>query len=159
VALSRHYRSPVLLIEFDADRPFSLESRHEMSADISSRSAISKLVLVTLHFPRVRMLWSHGPHNTAALFAALKKEQAEPDLDRAVLVGAEGETGHAVSTLAQEILRALPGVTDHNVLALLNHVKNLQELCQMPLEALSRLIGQVPATKLHAFLHADLGVL
>lgn len=33
---------------------------------------ISKLQLLTLHFPRLKLVWSPGPHATAQLFEELK---------------------------------------------------------------------------------------
>lgn len=32
----------------------------------------SKLQLLTLHFPRLKLVWSPGPHATAQLFEELK---------------------------------------------------------------------------------------
>ena len=48
----------------------------------------SKLVLLTLHFPRLRLLWSRSLHATADLFRTLKEGRDEPDAVLAASIGA-----------------------------------------------------------------------
>ena len=50
-------------------------------------SLISKLVLLTLHFPRLRLIWSRSLHATAALYHELKGNQDDPDPATAAAVG------------------------------------------------------------------------
>ena len=52
--MCRHYSRPLLLIEFDPDRQFGLQSASELGEDIDPKNVISRLVLLTLHFPRLR---------------------------------------------------------------------------------------------------------
>jgi hypothetical protein len=52
--MCRHYARPLLLIEFDADRQFGLQSASELGDDIDPKNVISKLTLLTLHFPKLR---------------------------------------------------------------------------------------------------------
>ncbi len=54
---------------------------------MQSNTLGSKLVLLTLHFPRLRIIWSRSLHATADLFRALKANQDEPDPAAAALVG------------------------------------------------------------------------
>ena len=49
--MTRHYQRPVLLIEFEEGKSFSLQSTSAVHSDISHTSVASKLVLLTLHFP------------------------------------------------------------------------------------------------------------
>ena len=51
--MSRHYKRPILLIEFSESRSFSLQSKTALGSDISINNISSKLVLLTLHFPKV----------------------------------------------------------------------------------------------------------
>ena len=60
-AMCRTYQNPVVLIEFAKDRPFSLQGAAELTGDIAPKSVLSKLVLLTLHFPRMRLMWSKSP--------------------------------------------------------------------------------------------------
>ncbi len=50
-SMRRHYATPLLLIEFDPEKPFSLLGGSEtLGADIELRSILSKLVLLVLAF-------------------------------------------------------------------------------------------------------------
>ncbi|KAJ0961835.1 hypothetical protein J5N97_029663 [Dioscorea zingiberensis] len=89
----RYYRMPVLLIEFSHDKSFSFQSASDISDDVSPTSIISKLSLLILHFPRLRLVWSRSVHATAEIFASLKVNQDEPDETKAVRVGVPSEDG------------------------------------------------------------------
>ena len=52
-----------------------------------ANSLISKLTLLTLHFPRLRLIWSRSLHASADLFRALKSNQDDPDPLVAASVG------------------------------------------------------------------------
>ena len=73
----------MLLIEFDQNKPFALQGRYYLSRDIASTDLTARLQLLTIHFPKLRVLWSPSPHATAELFEELKKGRAEPDAARA----------------------------------------------------------------------------
>lgn len=51
------------------------------------QSLMSRITLLVLHFPRLRLLWSRSLHATAGLFHQLKANQEEPD----PVAGAHGE--------------------------------------------------------------------
>lgn len=55
--------------------------------DLQNNSLISKLVLLLTHFPRLRVFWSRSLHATAAIYAALKQNQDDPDAASAAAVG------------------------------------------------------------------------
>lgn len=57
-AMCKHYRTAVLLIEFDGDKSFGLQPVSELGDDIDGRAIGSKLTLLCLHFPRLRLVWS-----------------------------------------------------------------------------------------------------
>ena len=57
------------------------------SSAMQSNTLGSKLVLLSLHFPRLRIIWSRSLHATADLFRSLKANQDEPDAAVAALVG------------------------------------------------------------------------
>lgn len=54
---------------------------------LQQHSLISKLCLLTLHFPRLRIIWSRSLHATADIFRALKVNQDDPDPVTAAAVG------------------------------------------------------------------------
>ncbi|PWZ00136.1 DNA repair protein [Testicularia cyperi] len=92
-----HYQHPILLIEFEQDKSFSLRSTGDArtSATTKTNAAPSdldiqaKLVLLTSAFPRLRIIWSSSPYATADIFADLKQTFPEPDASKVALVGLE----------------------------------------------------------------------
>ena len=72
-SMSKHYKCPCLLIEFDPEKTFELQSKHDLGGDIKMDSICSKLALLTMHFPKLRILWSRSPHETLKLFKKLKR--------------------------------------------------------------------------------------
>jgi DNA excision repair protein ERCC-4 len=52
-----------------------------MGAEISPASLISRISLLTIHFKKLRVIWSKGAAHTAEIFLSLKKMHPEdPDL-------------------------------------------------------------------------------
>ena len=54
--------------------------------NIGSSDLVQRLQLLTIHFPKLRILWSPGPHATADLFAELKRGREEPDAAKAASI-------------------------------------------------------------------------
>ncbi len=80
MAMSRSYKTPLLLIEFDQKKPFLLNSNQVLASnEISTNHVSSKLVLLTLHFPKLRILWCSSPNETAEIFEELKSGMPQPD--------------------------------------------------------------------------------
>ncbi|ESQ46841.1 hypothetical protein EUTSA_v10027633mg [Eutrema salsugineum] len=161
--MARYYRIPVLLIEFSQDKSFSFQSASDISDDVTPYNIISKLSLLVLHFPRLRILWSRSLHATAEIFATLKSNQDDPDETRAIRVGVPSEEGiiendiraENYNTSAVEFLRRLPGVSDANYRSIMEKCKSLSELASLPVEKLAELMGGHKAAKsLREFLDA-----
>jgi DNA excision repair protein ERCC-4 len=153
--MTRFYKLAILLIEFDEHRPFGLQSVSSIGQDIVAGSITSKLVLLTLHFPTLRVLWMRSPHVTAQMFDELKQNQLEPDGAEAEKVGLEAEDARGqYAIVPQDILRKLPGINPNNVTYVMNHVESLHQLSTLSLDKLTALIGAANAKQLHEFLHA-----
>ncbi|XVE57543.1 hypothetical protein DITRI_Ditri04bG0098700 [Diplodiscus trichospermus] len=159
----RYYQIPVLLIEFSQDKSFSFQSASDIGDDVTPNNIISKLSLLVLHFPRLRIIWSRSLHATAEIFASLKANQDEPDEAKAMRVGVPSEEGFIendvraenYNTSAVEFLRRLPGVTDSNYRAIMDGCKSLAELALLPMEKLAELMGgRKAAQTLRDFLDA-----
>nr|CDI54021.1 related to RAD1-component of the nucleotide excision repairosome [Melanopsichium pennsylvanicum 4] len=177
-----HYQHPILLIEFDQDKSFSLKSTSDGKP--SARTANSdldiqaKLVLLTSAFPRLRIIWSSSPYATSDIFADLKQNFEEPDAARVALVGlddfleAEGSSStssevvrradwqssseHSFNLGPQDLLRALPGVNTKNFRYIMSWVRDISDLCELSQEDLSELIGVEPARQLVRFIERGL---
>ena len=155
-SMTRYYRRPHLLIECEEGRPYGLIHAGDLGPEISPSSVLSKLSLLLLHFPKLRLLWSRSPSHTVALFTSLKEGCSEPDAAAAAALGLPGvagaEAGHFNMT-PQDVLRTLPGVHAHNYRKLMNSVANLRELSEKSAAALAPIIGAQNAKLLHEFLH------
>lgn len=112
---------------------------------ISGESATSniditqKLQLLTVHFPRLRLVWSPSPYATAQLFGELKQGKPEPDAAQAAALGSD-ESSKELDSIADrmntniyDFLLKLPGITTRNIAKVMMKVKNLKELIRMNL--------------------------
>jgi len=87
---------------------------------LQQHSLISKLCLLTLHFPRLRIIWSRSLHATADIFRALKVNQDDPDPVTAAAVGELARRCACFFPSALCLLRSLCAVlASHNVRLLL----------------------------------------
>jgi DNA excision repair protein ERCC-4 len=85
--MCKYYKAPCLLIEFDPEKSFCLQNANELGVDIRNDSICSKMALLTMHFPKLRILWSRSPHETLRIFSDLKANHDEVDVDKAVEIG------------------------------------------------------------------------
>ncbi|XP_037092909.1 DNA repair endonuclease XPF-like [Pollicipes pollicipes] len=160
LAMGRHYRRPVLLIEFDQDKPFTLQGKYYLSSDMSSAQVVSRLQLLTLHFPRLRLMWCPSPYASAELLHQLKVGEPEPSLAEA-----RAATADRADTLAEDrvnpqirdFISKLPGIRPKTLYALLNKINSLMDLIQMTKESLAEVLGsETDAGHLHEALHTNL---
>ncbi|KAJ8413627.1 hypothetical protein AAFF_G00081340 [Aldrovandia affinis] len=163
LSMTRFYRRPVLLIEFDPAKPFSLVARSDLRQEISSNDISSKLTLLTLHFPRLRLLWCPSPHATVELFQELKRGRPEPDAAVAQAVTAESDTVSESADLYNpgpyDFLLRMPGVNAKNCRALISNAASLAELSTLSQDRLAEILGNATnARQLYQFLHGTTDV-
>lgn len=163
LSMTRYYKRPVLLIEFDPAKPFSLMARSDFRHEISANDISSKLTLLTLHFPRLRILWCPSPHATAELFEDLKKGRLEPDGAAAQAVTAESDMVAESAALYNpgpyDFLLKMPGVNMKNYRALVKSADSLADLAKLSQERLAEILENAKnAKQLFEFLHNDADV-
>ncbi|KAG8893575.1 hypothetical protein FRC00_010334 [Tulasnella sp. 408] len=177
--MSAHYNYPILLIEFEESRSFSLQTLAETKSGAKKKQAEkgkntgpkpsntndlliqSKLILLTLSFPRLRVVWSSSPHASVDIIRELKTNFPEPDVIKAISIGTDEDGGGGaqledVNTLAEDLLRALPGIGTKNLRYVMNRVGSVAALCEMSLEELEDLLGVEPGKKCYEFIHKGL---
>ncbi|KUL91940.1 hypothetical protein ZTR_01228 [Talaromyces verruculosus] len=190
----KHYKNPLLLIEFDQNKSFTFDafasaslpstsflsdyvftsSGNPASASSSSlvnpstpKSAQHMLVLLTLAFPRLKIIWSSSPYQTAEIFAELKNKNPEPDPIKAVQIGlnvdiaasanpgdvmaAAGIEHRVFHQLPQDMLRSVPGVTPVVLERLSLETNSIHEIANMSVEELDPLVGKETARKIVRF--------
>ncbi|KAJ7236893.1 hypothetical protein B0H12DRAFT_1256169 [Mycena haematopus] len=176
--MSVHYKHPILLIEFEEDKAFSLEIVSEIKShakptgkyppkksggsseqEYASPMLQSKLVLLMLSFPRVRIIWASSPYATAEIFADLKANTPEPDPRKAIAVGADEDpdAGAGINAAAEELLSCLPGITAKNVKYVMTKIKNVRQLCEMPMAEVQEILGIEPGKTCWEFMHSGEG--
>ncbi|KXT18923.1 hypothetical protein AC579_3586 [Pseudocercospora musae] len=155
----QHYKSPMLLIEFDAQKAFTLEPFADLTSSVGNKDMVgtdlqSKLVLLTLAFPRLRIIWSSSPYQTAEIFEELKNQQDEPDPIKAVQTGLEhGEDPETrtFSQVPQDMLRCVPGVSNKALNKLILEYENVLDVANARETVLADLIGKENARQIRAF--------
>lgn len=147
----------MLLIEFDQNKPFALQGRYYLSRDISNSDITAKLQLLTIHFPKLRILWSPSPHATAELFEELKQGREEPDAAKAASMTMDVVDDYNVDRFNPKIfdfVSKLPGITTKNIYGILNRAENLADLLNFSRDELSEILesshhGQLLYSSLH----------
>lgn len=145
----------MLLIEFDQNKSFTLEPFADLSsgASIGTNDLQSKLVLLTLAFPKLRIIWSSSPYQTAEIFEELKKNLGEPDPVKAVQAGLEAgeESTNTYNQTSQDMLRAVPGITVKNYKHVMLELENMMELANLEEKEISRVVGREAGAKVYKF--------
>lgn len=161
VAMTRFYKKPVLLIEFDPNKSFSLQvhGKSSLSSEVSVNDISSKLTLLTLHFPKLRILWCHSPYATAELFDDLKVNHPEPDASTAMAVGDDAifpASDMTYSIGPQDFVLKLPGINFKNYRFVMRNVASIEELFKLSEEKLTNILGNATNAKLlWEFIHND----
>ncbi|QPG94602.1 hypothetical protein C2857_006510 [Epichloe festucae Fl1] len=161
----QHYKSVMLLIEFDQNKSFTLEPFADLSGSLSSVAPTnvssdlqSKLVLLTLAFPKLRIIWSSSPYQTAEIFESLKAQEEEPDPIAAVQAGLDKDMkveDQAFNQEPQEMLAKVPGVTPKNIKNLVLETENIKEVANMSQSELQPLVGQAAGKAIHGFFNRN----
>ena len=158
----QHYKNPFLLIEFDQNKSFTLDPFADLSSSASAlklpdndnKDLQSKLVLLTLSFPRLKIIWSSSPYQTAEIFEELKKSQDEPDPLKAVQIGLgedEDPSDKTFNQTPQDMLRCVPGVDGKVLGRLVLETRDLQEVANMSLDDLDPMIGREAGRRIVKF--------
>lgn len=105
-----------------------------ISDDANNFDVQQKLLLLTLHFPKLKIIWSPSPYATAQLFEELKEGKNEPSAEYASAVGSEEDIDvieTKYNTNIYDFMQKLPGITSKNIDAVMRKVKNLDEIVML----------------------------
>lgn len=168
----KYYKCPCLLIEFDPNKSFCLQNRADIGGDIRTDSISSKLCLLVMHFPQLRLLWSREPHETLKLFKALKQNHEEVNVAKAIEYGRmeslDESLGIAsdVTTIqnelneaARDMLLRIPGININNARKVMSVCDSMAEFVDMPREDLKQLLGPITGQKVFTFFRKQLASL
>lgn len=161
IQMQRHYTKPILLIEFDQNKPFHLQGKYMLSANTTTTNSdiVKKLQLLTVHFPKLRLIWSPSPYATAQLFEEMKTGKSEPDPKTAAVIGSE-ETGRSIEMFKKfnsnifDFSLRLPGINSSNIHKVMRNGGNLKQLLNKSMVELAELLdSQKNAKLLYNILH------
>lgn len=135
--MQQHYQLCVLLIEFHGN-PFLLQSRAELTEQVSPSSLSSKLSLLVLHFPRLRILWSRDTAQSIAYILALRKMDKScvmgggPNMERITRLAVTNQSipggDDVIDATSRIFLSKLPGVFPGNIDAIMRRAGSLRKL-------------------------------
>ncbi|KAM3964283.1 DNA repair endonuclease XPF mei-9 [Aphomia sociella] len=156
--MCRNYSRPILLIEFDQNKPFNLQGNLVLSSDLSGANIQQKLQLLTIHFPRLKLVWSPSPYATAELFYELKQGRKNPNVAEAIALNGENTADdmnyERYNILVHDFVQKLPGVTSKNIARIMNNGISLDHLITLNQNELEKIIeNRNEAENLHSILH------
>lgn len=160
--MTRFYSKAILLIEFDQNRPFHLQGRLMLSRESESNSIdiMQKLQLLTIHYPKLRIVWSPSPYATAQLFEELKLNKEEPSVETASQVGSDDAVGELATatekynTALYDFLLKLPGINSKNIHNVMKKGKSLKNMVKLKEPELIEILGNSKDAKLfHNIIH------
>lgn len=165
----RHYETPCLLIEFDESKSFSFEpfaeirppgfkATNPIASKISKKEIQLKITELLISFPKLKIIWSSSPYETAQIFLELKASQQEPDVEEALSKG----VNPAISTSegppmfnddAIDLLQSIPGINNVNYTTVILRVKNIRDLVTLPKDELKAMLGEENGNKAYNFMN------
>jgi len=153
--MERYYETAILLIEFSKHKSFSLQNVKDIPAQISLNNIISKLVITTIHFHKLSIVWSRCPLITTKIFKSLKAKRDEPNVDDSVNVTNDAQTNEDNEDIhtPKDILGSLPGINHKNVKKILAKCESLRDVCSKSKEEIHELLGVKDGNLLYTFLH------
>lgn len=165
----RHYESPVLLIEFDESKSFSFEpfaefkprtlkATNPLSAKILKQEIQLKITELLMSFPKLKIIWSSSPYETAQIFLELKASQEEPDIEEALSKGVNptittSEGPPMINDDVVDLLQTIPGINNVNYATVIQRVRNMSELVCLSREKFIEMLGEENGNKAYTFIN------
>ncbi|CAK7893180.1 DNA repair protein Rad1p [[Candida] anglica] len=171
----RYYEFPTLLIEFDENKSFSFEPFSETrafggAATSGAKSALaatkflqqdiqSKIIMLLVTFPKLKIIWSSSPYETAQILLSLKSNQEEPNVGEAI---AKGVNSNILTTSQSppvynedsiDLIKNIPGINDNNYFQIISRVKSIEDLVDISQQTLIEILGDENGRKAYEFMH------
>lgn len=159
-AMIKHFTRPILLIEFDGNKSFHFKGRYicvgmgydSYKSKEKRVDLVERLILLTIHQPKLGILWSPSAHFTAELFEYLKLDKEQPDSTKIIAISSNELVPESFQDKydveAREFLLKLPGVNSRNVYGLMNRIDTLANLVDLSIEEIEEILGNSKSGKL-----------
>lgn len=170
----RHYETPALLIEFDESKSFSFEpfselrppgqkvsAGHPIAGKILRNEIQLKLTELLVSFPKLKVIWSSSPYETAQIFLELKASQSEPDIDEALSKGVNSSISTSegppmYNDDALDLLQSIPGINNVNYTLVIQKVKNMAQFVNLLREEFVEILGEENGNKAFNFVNHEM---
>lgn len=175
--MSRHYKYPTLLIEFDHGQSFSLEpfserrnyrskdssTVHPISSKLSQDEIQMQLSKLVMRFPGLRIIWSSSPLQTVNIILELKLGREQPDPTLSVGLGSKIKPPSKVGKKdkqtdeAEKLTRllAIPGISNVDYFNIRRKVKSYKKLANLSSQDLTDLFGDELRDKITIFIQKE----
>lgn len=154
-----HYAIPILLIEFSARESFALEPFLNTSGSIGQNDLQTKLTMLILAFPHLRVVWSSSPAESAQIIEDLKKGEDEPDVAKAAAAGVapNQRVAGTMNEASVNLLKAMPMMTSRNFRNVVydDNVKTVRDFANASQADLVALVGPEAGNALYGFFNLD----
>lgn len=96
-----------------------------------------------------------SPEATAEIFNDLKLNHPQPSRERALAIGSDmsEEDNGGINQTAEELLRCLPGIDEHNVRLVMKRIQNVREFTEMTMEQVQKILGEEKGKNCWEFMH------
>ncbi|OBA23690.1 hypothetical protein METBIDRAFT_38064 [Metschnikowia bicuspidata var. bicuspidata NRRL YB-4993] len=168
----RHYELPCLLIEFDESKSFSFKPFSDVRPPgqktsgaqgtmIQNKEIQLKIAELLVSFPKLKVIWSSSPYESAQIFLELKAAQEEPNIEEALSKGvnpsiATEEGPPNFNDDAVDVLQTIPGINNTNYISVIQKVRNMIELVCLLREELIDLLGTENGNKAFNFINHEI---
>ncbi|CUM66849.1 uncharacterized protein PRCAT00004533001 [Priceomyces carsonii] len=168
----RHYELPTLLIEFDESKSFSLEpfsdSRFQRvnptnpaPSQMMQQSIQSKIMSLLISYPKLKIIWSSSPTETAQIVLTLKGNQPEPSINDALDKGVNRSLGTedggppAFNEAPIDFIQTIPGINNENCFSIIKKIKSIEELVKLDKPQFIEILGEENGRKAFNFINHE----
>lgn len=172
-SLSKYYKYPTLLIEFDDSQSFSLEpftergvyntttssTVHPISGKLMKEEIQRELSHLVMKYPSLKIIWSSSPLQTVNIFLDLKANREQPDPIKCVEYGATRKTKEKNKALADsntkfKMLLSIPGLSNIDYYNIKKRFKRYKDLAVSNIEDLQNILSDSDlCERIHTFIN------
>ncbi|TBU02083.1 ERCC4-like DNA repair endonuclease [Hamiltosporidium tvaerminnensis] len=149
--MEHSYTFNYLLLEFDNGRRPCLSDYFNFKEESFKNSILSKLILIILHFKKIRIIWSNSHLFSIQSIRNLQKRYKNPSVEKSKI--------NYINPILQEIILSIPGIDYFNYRKVISNFKNLKEFISSNLEKLICIFGSEKGQTIYNFFNSNLKLL
>lgn len=131
-----------------------ISATNQSTTLLSFQSTYAKLIILTVAFPTLRIVWSQSPSETVELFRILKQGEPEPDGG----LPTQAQTSDDFTRPQCALAMMCPGITAETLPEVARVAPTLRHLAKIDKEALVSLLGPNKGAELFEFIHQKIHI-